>query len=123
MAMRLNRTVRLCLRFAVCLSALALMLTTATEASAQVGGSVSGTVKDQTGGVMPGVSVTATNSVNGAKYDTTTSAQGAFSFPKLPVGRYDLLFNLDGFKPLIRFARFEPATYLASIPVGTFFHS
>jgi hypothetical protein len=98
----LNRTARLHGCVAVLLLALAVLLTTATVASAQVGGSVSGTVKDQTGGVMPGVSVTATNSVNGNKVDTTTSGQGAFSFPKLPVGRYDLLFTLDGFKPLNR---------------------
>ena len=100
--MFLNRTARLHGCVAVLLMALAVLLTTATAASAQVGGSVSGTVKDQTGGVMPGVSVTATNTVNGNKVDTTTSGQGAFSFPKLPVGRYDLLFTLDGFKPLNR---------------------
>ena len=100
--MILNPTARLHGCVAVLLSALAVLLTTAIAASAQVGGSVSGTVKDQTGGVMPGVSVTATNSVNGNKVDTTTSGQGAFSFPKLPVGRYDLLFTLDGFKPLNR---------------------
>src|SRR5712692_7142279 len=84
------------------LSALALVLTTATVASGQVGGSVSGTVKDSTGGVMPGVSVTATNSVVGTKFDTTTDGQGLFSFPKLPVGRYDLTFQIGGFKVLKR---------------------
>src|SRR5712692_5364580 len=84
------------------LSALALVLTTATVVRAQVGGSVSGTVKDSTGGVMPGVSVTATNVVVGNKFDTTTDGQGLFSFPKLPVGRYDLTFQIDGFKVLKR---------------------
>jgi hypothetical protein len=98
----LNRASRPYGRVIVFVSVLVLELTMASVASAQVGGSVSGTVKDQTGGVMPGVSVTATNSVNGTKFDTTTSAQGAFSFPKLAVGRYDLLFTLDGFKPLNR---------------------
>jgi hypothetical protein len=78
------------------------MLTTARVAGAQVGGSLSGTAKDESGGVMPGVSVTAINSVNGTTFDTSTNGQGSFSFPKLPVGRYDLTFNLDGFKPLRR---------------------
>jgi hypothetical protein len=100
--MFLNRTARRHAWVAVLISALALLITTATAARAQVGGSISGTVKDQTGGVMPGVSVTVTNTVNGNQVDTTTSGQGAFSFPKLPVGRYDLLFTLDGFKPLNR---------------------
>jgi hypothetical protein len=81
---------------------LALELTTASVVCAQVGGSVSGTVKDPTGGVMPGVSITATNTALGTKFDTTTDGQGSFSFPKLPVGRYDLTFQIDGFKPLKR---------------------
>ncbi len=79
-----------------------IVLVTSSLAHAQVGGSVSGTVKDQTGAVIPGVSVTATNTINGTRFDTTTNGQGSFSFPKLPVGRYDLAFNLDGFKPLNR---------------------
>ncbi|HWW85496.1 MAG TPA: carboxypeptidase-like regulatory domain-containing protein [Vicinamibacterales bacterium] len=82
--------------------ALAVLLFTVSIVHAQVGGSLSGTVKDQSGGVVPGVNVTATNTINGTRFDTTTNGQGSFSFPRLPVGRYDLAFNLDGFKPLNR---------------------
>ncbi len=89
---------------AVIFSMLLLAFLTAPVANAQVGGTISGTVKDQSGGVIPGVSVTATNAVNGTRFDTVTNAQGAFSFLKLPVGRYDLTFTIEGFKPLNRTA-------------------
>src|SRR5215813_14718074 len=74
-------------------------LSVSSLAIAQVGGSVSGTVKDSSGGVVPGVSVEATNTVLGTKFDTVTDGQGLYSFPKLPVGRYDVTMMLEGFKP------------------------
>jgi Carboxypeptidase regulatory-like domain/TonB dependent receptor-like, beta-barrel len=71
----------------------------AHSVSAQVAGSISGTVKDVSGGVMPGVSVTATNTTIGTQVTTRTDAQGFYSLPKLPVGRYEVLIQIDGFKP------------------------
>src|SRR5947199_6196515 len=67
--------------------------------SAQVSGGISGTVKDTTGGVVPGVTVTATNVGLGTPFSVTTNSQGFYSLPKLPVGRYDVLIQLEGFKP------------------------
>src|SRR3954471_979610 len=72
---------------------------TAALAYAQVGGSISGTVKDPSGAVVPGVSVTVTNTVLGTDFNTVTDGQGLYSFPKLPVARYDLTTVIDGFKP------------------------
>src|SRR5690242_5714368 len=72
---------------------------TSALASAQVGGTLSGIVKDPSGGVMPGVSVTATNTVLGTTFTTVTDNQGLYSFPKLAVGRYDLTLQIEGFKP------------------------
>jgi outer membrane receptor protein involved in Fe transport len=68
-------------------------------ASGQVGGSVSGAIKDPSGALVPGVTVTATNTVLGTIFTTTTDGQGLYSFPKLPVGRYDVTMQIDGFKP------------------------
>jgi hypothetical protein len=48
---------------------------------------------------MPGVSVTAANVALGTPFSTVTDAQGLYSFPKLPVGRYDLTLQIEGFKP------------------------
>jgi len=71
----------------------------AVPANAQVGGSISGTVKDPTGAVVPGVSVAATNTVLGTEFNTVTDGQGLYTFPKLPVGKYNVTMVLDGFKP------------------------
>jgi hypothetical protein len=65
---------------------------------------VTGTVKDQSDAVVPGATVTATNTVLGTQTTTVTDAQGFYSLPKLPVGRYDITISLEGFKPLKRTA-------------------
>ncbi len=84
--------------------AVALLVSVGSVISAfgQVGGSLSGTVKDQTGGVLPGVSVTATNAVQGTEFTTVTDTQGLYSFPKLPVAKYNVTMQIEGFKPLVR---------------------
>lgn len=65
---------------------------------AAVGGSISGTMKDSTGGVIPGVMLTATNTALGTSFKATTDARGHYSFPSLPVGRYDLTIECNGFQ-------------------------
>ncbi|HEX4348092.1 MAG TPA: TonB-dependent receptor [Vicinamibacterales bacterium] len=74
------------------------------RAAAQAGGSISGTVKDVSGGVVPGVMATLTNAAIGTQTNAMTDAQGVYSFPNVPVGRYDLVLTLDGFKPVKRAA-------------------
>ena len=74
-----------------------LILCLGVGAWAAVGGSMSGTVKDTTGGVIPGAMVTVTNASLGTQFKTTTDARGYFSFPSLPVGRYDLTIDFPGF--------------------------
>ena len=71
----------------------------AIVAAAQVGGSLSGTIKDSTGGVIPGATVSLMNTDIGTALNSVSDAQGHYSFPNLPVGRYDLTVTLDGFKP------------------------
>src|SRR5262245_35704953 len=69
----------------------------ATAAFAAVGGSISGTVKDTTGGVIPGATLTLTNTALGTQFKTTADTQGLYSFPSLPVGRYELTIDAAGF--------------------------
>ncbi|MEO8256719.1 MAG: carboxypeptidase regulatory-like domain-containing protein [Acidobacteriota bacterium] len=69
------------------------------QASAQAGGSLTGTVKDPSGAVIPGVTVTLMNTALGNQLTAVTDGQGGYSFPNVPVGRYDLTITLDGFKP------------------------
>jgi outer membrane receptor protein involved in Fe transport len=80
----------LCLLFA--LTALPLL------AQSQVaGGEIVGTVTDETGGVLPGVTVTVRNQATGVSRDTVTDKAGRFRAPLLPVGTYEVSAVLQGF--------------------------
>ncbi|MGA8012386.1 MAG: carboxypeptidase-like regulatory domain-containing protein [Candidatus Acidiferrales bacterium] len=69
------------------------------RAGATTGGSISGTVKDQSDSVVPGASLTLVNLDITTSYKAKTDAQGFYSFPTLPVGRYELTIEASGFKP------------------------
>lgn len=59
--------------------------------------SITGTVKDTTGAVVPGVSVTVTNVGTNEQTSTTTNALGLFTVLNLPIGEYKVLASKDGF--------------------------
>lgn len=61
-------------------------------------GSISGTVKDASGAVIPGVSITITNAETGQSTQTTSSAVGDYLVPQLLPGRYSLSVQHPGFK-------------------------
>ncbi|MBI4477779.1 MAG: TonB-dependent receptor, partial [Acidobacteria bacterium] len=65
-------------------------------------GSITGTVVDNTGAVLPGVSVSATSSALIGEQTAITNAQGQYRFPSLPPGTYTLKFELSGFATVIR---------------------
>jgi Carboxypeptidase regulatory-like domain/TonB dependent receptor-like, beta-barrel len=60
-------------------------------------GSLSGRVNDASGGALPGVTVTATNSATGFNRSVVTEADGSYRFQSLPVGTYDVNADLAGF--------------------------
>jgi hypothetical protein len=66
---------------------------------ADVGGKITGVVKDQTDAMIAGATVVAVNVATGVKQTTTTDEQGTFAFPVLPVGEYEINVAADGFKP------------------------
>ncbi len=74
----------------------------ASPGHAAVGGSLSGTVKDPSGGAVPGAGVVLVNLDLTTEYKTTTDELGAYSFPSLPVGRYEVTVTAAGFKALRR---------------------
>jgi hypothetical protein len=59
---------------------------------------VRGTVTDATGGVIPGAQVTAVSDDTGLTRTATTNNEGNFVFPDLPIGRYHIEAELQGFK-------------------------
>jgi hypothetical protein len=66
-------------------------------AFAGVTGSITGTVTDSTGGLVVGASVTVLNVDTGVKSSTKTNAEGFYSFPNLPIGRYSIQVDATGF--------------------------
>ena len=63
---------------------------------------VAGTVTDETGGVLPGVTVEARDSAGGAPRVAVTDGAGRFSFPALAPGAYELTVILPGFVTAVR---------------------
>jgi iron complex outermembrane receptor protein len=62
-------------------------------------GTLTGTVRDQSGGVLPGVLVTAVNTQNGARAVATSDRAGAYSLEHLAPGSYRVRAELTGFTP------------------------
>jgi hypothetical protein len=74
----------------------------AAAASAQVSASLSGTVTDQSGGVVSNASVTAKNTDTGAARGAVSDAAGRYQFHSLPVGRYEIRSAKTGFTEEVR---------------------
>jgi hypothetical protein len=80
------------------LAALLLSVISVQDGLAQItAATISGTIKDETGGVLPGVSVTVTNLDTGQARAVVTDPNGYFTVPGLPPGRYEAIANLPGF--------------------------
>jgi outer membrane receptor protein involved in Fe transport len=69
----------------------------AAAQSAAAGGAIEGTVTDQSGAVLPGVTVTIRNTATGVTRETTTEQSGLYRAPLLPVGPYEVTAALAGF--------------------------
>jgi hypothetical protein len=87
-------------RFSCAVLALAMIVAgAATRADAQgLTANLSGVVTDTGGGVMPGATVTIKNVGTNLVKETVTGVDGAFVFPDLLAGTFDLTVNVQGFK-------------------------
>ena len=79
---------------------LVLSIFLSTAAYADNGGKVLGTVKDQTGAVVPNAEVDLINKSTGVAQNTKTDSAGAYTFPLVPVGIYELRLSAAGFNPV-----------------------
>jgi hypothetical protein len=71
-------------------------------ASAQGAGAVSGTVRDETGGVLPGATVDLRPSGSQAVLETVTDETGTYRFENVPAGPGELTFRLINFSTVRR---------------------
>jgi hypothetical protein len=69
---------------------------------AQATAQIAGTVKDQTGAVLPGVEVTATQTETGIARSTVTNETGSYVLPNLATGPYRLEATLPGFRTFVQ---------------------
>jgi hypothetical protein len=99
------------------------MLTTVCANAQMTGkGTITGTVADTTGAVIPGASVNATNDATGITAKTTTTSAGDYSFPNLDPGIYSVTVTASGFEKLthkgIHVNAMESQTYNPVLTVG-----
>lgn len=62
-----------------------------------VTGAVNGVVTDPSGAAIAGAKVTAKDVDRGTEFPTATGNDGAYNFPRLPVGTYDVRVEAQGF--------------------------
>jgi outer membrane receptor protein involved in Fe transport len=81
--------------------AVALVAAVGSPAFAQLTrGTISGTVKDTSGALLPGVTVTITNNATGVSRAVVTNESGFYRAPALEPGTYTVKAELQGFKVL-----------------------
>jgi len=81
-------------------AALALAISSGFANAQVLYGSIVGNVTDPQAAVLPGVSVTITNTGTGLKLDTVTDDTGSYVFRNLPPGTYDMTLSLKSFKEM-----------------------
>jgi hypothetical protein len=83
------------------LLALVLLVSSAPAfAQGSASSSITGTVADPTGGVIPGATVVVATE-SGTSFTTVTNAEGAFSFASMTAGTYTVTVTLQGFKTAV----------------------
>lgn len=71
-----------------------------TASAQSVSATLSGTVEDQNGAVVPSATVTAENKATGLKRQATTNGEGQFTIPLLPPSIYTVTAQAQGFSPV-----------------------
>ncbi len=83
------------------IAALAVLVPTVVGAQSGAA-SVTGLVTDETGGALPGVTVTATNTASGVTFVAVANEAGNYTMPALLVGTYEVKAELAGFRTATR---------------------
>lgn len=76
------------------------LLVAAPVFSQETTATITGVVTDESGGVLPGVTIVAKQIATGRTFMVISSATGAYTNTSLPIGAYDVAFTLPGFQSL-----------------------
>src|SRR3954467_9555830 len=79
-----------------------ILLVTANDGWTQATAQIAGTVKDQSGAVLPGVEVTVTQVNTAATRNAVTNETGSYLLSNLPIGPYRLEAGLPGFRTFVQ---------------------
>jgi hypothetical protein len=85
----------------LCLWLVFILFSTATLVGQTFRGTILGSVTDPSGAVVAGATVKVRNVGTGLERTTTTSADGSYSVPELPVGTYSVTISLTGFQTAV----------------------
>lgn len=89
-------------RFRVFLTVMALFMGVSVGAAQVQTGEITGRVTDNTGAVLPGVTITVSGPALITPQTTVSSETGTYLVPRLPIGTYNVRFELSGFRTLVR---------------------
>ena len=104
-------------RLAACLAVLTAL--SAPDAFAQPAqtGTIAGVIQDASGGVLPGVTVTATSQERGTLRSAVSDENGRYVFAALAIGNYTVEANLSGFAPVRLTDNLVETEKITSVPV------
>src|ERR1051325_6894659 len=94
----MSMTRRLCAAFV----GLFLIVLSCSPAWAQATAQISGSVKDQSGAILPGVEIRVTETETGITREAVTNESGFYVLPNLPIGPYRLEASLPGFRTYVQ---------------------
>jgi len=81
-------------------------------------GSITGTITDPAGAVVPGASVTAADLETGTRYEATTTPTGNYTVSQVPAGTYEISVEVQGFRKFVQRGVRIFATQTARIDVS-----
>jgi hypothetical protein len=78
------------------------LVTASALVTAQSGATLTGTITDSSGAIVPGATVTVTDIGTHTPQIAVSDGEGHYAIDNLSAGRYDLTVSLDGFRPIVR---------------------
>jgi len=78
--------------------AVMILLVFSAQAFSQTNASITGSITDESGGALPGASVTVTDSATGSVHKILTNSAGVYNVPGLPGGTYKVTAEMTGFQ-------------------------